>query len=557
MLRRLQIESYGLIESADVEFADGATIFTGETGSGKTMLLGALDFALGARAGADVVGRDAKKALVTVTFDPDEPLRARLASEGFELDRGEDATVVREMTDAGRSLLRVNGRPSTAAQLRDLREAIAEMIGQHEAQRLLSAAYHLELLDRFAGEPALRQREAVASAYAKAEDLAAARHRLAQDEARLRERYDDATFAVREIEAARLEPGEAQRLDERRGYLENVERIATALHGAHEALAAEEIGAVASLGAAAAALAGVAKYDAGLREIAQRVAALQGDAFEAAAQLSRALEAADYDPNELEAINARLDVIDRLKRKFGPTIDEVLAAAERARSLAQEYEGRDERIAQLDFELSAATRELRETAAALSAIRLRAAAQLSRRVMREFAEIALASGRLEVAVESLDRIAAHGAERVEFLFAADAGEPARPLGRVASGGELSRVLLAVVVVLAGARDGRAALVFDEIDAGIGGATATAVGARIGELARRGQVICVTHLAQLATWADRHYVLEKLERRRGSSIVVRPIATAKERVAEIARMLSGESHDVALRHARALLATARR
>jgi DNA repair protein RecN (Recombination protein N) len=553
MLRQLQIEGYGLIERADVEFADGATIFTGETGSGKTMLLGALDFALGARAGPDVVRRGAHKALVTLTFEPDETVRARLAADGFELDLGEAGTIAREMTETGRSSLRVNGRPATAAYVREIRDAIAELVGQHEAQRLLAAAYHLELLDRFAGEPALVLRDAVASAYARAEEAAQALARLTHDERRARERYDDASFAVREIEEARLERSEAERLTERRTYLDNVERIAVSLHAAHEALAAEERGATGALGDASVALTSVAKFDPALREMAARVSALQADAVDLAAVLSRALEATEYDPAELEAINARLDLIDRLKRKYGPSVDDVLAAAQRAREIVDEYEGRDRHVARLEAESAAATRELREAAASLSALRARAAATLSKRAVAEFAEIALGSGRFEAEIEPIEPITARGAERVEFRFAANAGEPARPLARVASGGELSRVLLALVVVLADARDAATALVFDEIDAGIGGATATAVGARMGELARRGQVVCVTHLAQLATWADRHYVLEKTERKRETTIVVRSIVGAKEREAEIARMLSGESHDVALRHARALLA----
>jgi DNA repair protein RecN (Recombination protein N) len=185
-------------------------------------------------------------------------------------------------------------------------------------------------------------------------------------------------------------------------------------------------------------------------------------------------------------------------------------------------------------------------------LRRKASQILSARVAAEFEDIALASGTFEVAFEPLERTAPHGAENVEFLFAANAGEPARPLARVASGGELARVLLALVVVLSGARDAQGALVFDEIDTGIGGATATAVGARIGELAKREQVVCVTHLAQLATWADRHYVLDKIEAKGETTIVLREIGAAKEREAEIARMLSGESHDAALRHARALL-----
>jgi DNA repair protein RecN (Recombination protein N) len=553
MLRQLQIEGFGLIERADVEFANGATIFTGETGSGKTMLLGALDFALGARAGADIVRRGARRALITLTFDPDPALRERLNADGFETDADETASIAREMTETGRSTLRLNGRTATAAQVREIRDAIAELVGQHEARRLLSPAYHLDLLDRFAGGPALRLRESVASAHARSQELAAELERLHGDERRARELYDDASFTMREIDDARIEPGEVERLTERRAYLDNVERIATAVQTAHDALTADEHGATAALGDAVAALLGVAKYDASLRELADRVSALQADCVDVAAELSRALEAADYDSGELETINARLERLERLKRKYGASIEEITAAGANARTIVDEYEGRDQRVAELDAAAAAATRELRESASALTATRAQAATALSKRVVAEFGDIALASGRFEVALEPLERVGAHGAERVEFLFAGTAGEPARPLTRVASGGELSRVLLALVVVLAGARDTRSALVFDEIDAGIGGATATAVGARIGELARRGQVVCVTHLAQLATWADAHYVLDKIERKRDTSIVVRRIATANERETEIARMLSGESHDVALRHARALLA----
>jgi len=220
-----------------------------------------------------------------------------------------------------------------------------------------------------------------------------------------------------------------------------------------------------------------------------------------------------------------------------------------------EYENRDRRLAELSAAAGAAAEELRAAAASLTARREKAASALCKRVVGEFSEIALASGRFEIVFDPLAPIGPRGAERVEFLFAANAGETARPLARVASGGELSRVLLALVVALAGARGSQAALVFDEIDAGIGGATATAVGARIGELARGEQVVCVTHLAQLATWADRHYVLDKVERKKETAIVVRSVDGASRREAEIARMLSGESHEIAMRHARAMLQAA--
>jgi len=557
MLRQLQIESYGLIERAGVDFADGATIFTGETGSGKTMLLGALDFALGGRAGPDIVRRGARRAQVTLTFDTGDRLRARLADDGFELDAGEMGTIVREMSDGGRSGVRLNGRPATAAYLRELRDAIAEIVGQHEAQRLLAPTYHLELIDRFAGERALAAREAVAAAYGRAQSAAHALAQLTEDERGATQRYEDAGFTAREIEEARLDESEPERLNERRSYLDNAERIATALHVAREALASDEGGATGALGAAGAALSTVAKYDEHLAEMSQRALALQADAVELAAGIGGAIDATEFDSSELETINARLDLIARLKRKYGGSVEDVVAAARAARATIDEYENRDRRLTELAVAAEASLRELETAAATLTAMRKKAATTLTKRVVAEFGEIALGSGRFDAAFESLEQVGAHGAERAEFLFAANAGEPVRPLSRVASGGELSRVLLSLVVALAGARDAEAALVFDEIDAGIGGATATAVGTRIGELARRGQVICVTHLAQLATWADRHYVLDKIEKKGETTIGVREISGRSEREAEIARMLSGESHDIALRHARALLAGAKR
>jgi DNA repair protein RecN (Recombination protein N) len=556
MLRRLEIENYGLIASARVEFANGATIFTGETGSGKTMLLGALDFGLGARAAADAVRRGARAASVTITFEPDDSLRARLESDGFGLDPGEEASIVREVTEAGRSSVRVNGRPSTAGYVREIGDAIAELVGQHEAQRLLSPAYHLELLDRFAGEPALALRDSVSAAYVRDQAARQAFERLTGDEREARVLYDEARFVAREIDDAKLDPAQLEQLRERRAYLDNVERIALALGAAHEALARNESAATPALGTAAAALAGIAKFGEGLREMAQRTSALQTDATELGADIARELEATEYDPAELEAINARLALIERLQRRYGGSIEEIVERAERARQTIEEFENRDDLVARLRAEAESATRELEKLAQSLTKNRKKAAAALGKRVIAEFDEIALGSGRFDVDVAPLERIGALGADRVEFLFAANAGETARPIARVASGGELSRVLLAVVVALAQSRKSLEALIFDEIDAGIGGATATAVGARIGELARQGQVVCVTHLAQIATWADRHYVLDKIERGGETTIGVRELGERKEREAEIARMLSGETHDAALRHARALLVRGR-
>ncbi len=552
MLRRLEIENYGLIARAAVEFARGATIFTGETGSGKTMLLGALDFALGARAAPDAVRRGARGAVVTISFEPNDSLRARLEADGFELDPGEEASIVREITEAGRSSVRVNGRPSTAGYVRDIGGTIAELVGQHEAQRLLSPAYHLELLDRFAGDATLALCDSVGAAYARAQAAAHSLERLTGDERAARERYDEALFVTREIEDAQLDPAQLDELRERRAYLDNVERIAVALGAAHEALTLNESAATQGLATAAAALTGIATFGESLREMAQRAVTLQTEAAELGADVARDLDSTEFEPGELEAINLRLALIERLQRRYGGTIDEVIERARRARTTMEEFENRDDLLAQLRAEADAAMRELESLAQSLTKARQKAAGALGKRVVAEFGEIALGSGRFDVDLQRLERAGPLGADRVEFLFAANAGETARPIARVASGGELSRVLLALVVALARSRNSFEALIFDEIDAGIGGATATAVGARLGELARQGQVVCVTHLAQIATWAERHYVLDKLERGGETTIAVRELDGRKEREAEIARMLSGETHDAALRHARALL-----
>ncbi|HTC29106.1 MAG TPA: hypothetical protein VK702_00145, partial [Candidatus Acidoferrum sp.] len=285
---------------------------------------------------------------------------------------------------------------------------------------------------------------------------------------------------------------------------------------------------------------GIADISSELRAMAEAAAALQSETSELATQLARELDATDFNAAELETINARLDALDRLKRKHGGSIAAVLAAAETSRAFVEAFEGRDERAVELAAKLREAETTLAADEARLRAIREKAAARLTTAMREELAALALGSARFEVSFEP-----------IEFVFAANKGEPLRPLARVASGGELSRVLLALVVVLAGARD-RTALIFDEIDTGIGGATATAVGARIGRLAGEGQVVCVTHLAQLATWSDRHFVLEKREERGTTIISVCEISGEEERATELARMLSGESHEVALEHARMLL-----
>jgi len=549
-LQRLEIEDFGLIARAALDFAGGLTACTGETGSGKTMLLGALAFVLGERASADSVRAGAQRARVTLEVDPEAALRERFAREGFEIEDDETASFARELGASGKSAARINGRPATAAQLRAYGAVLIDAIGQHEQQRLLSPAYQLDTLDRFAGAAALEARAHVATAHARLADLEAESLALRASDARGRAELEFARYALAEIDALGIRAGEEEELRARRDYLSNVERIAAVLNQAHAALAGEGA-ALEGLAAAAAALAGIARYADELAGVAAVLAALQSDAGEATAAVARLAENTEFDPAELERAVQRLDALDGVKKKYGRTPEDLEVARAGFAALVEREETRDERLAALDAATAAARAALASAADALGALRATSAAALETRVAEELAGLAMPAARFGVRLEALPNIAPTGGERVEFALSANPGEPARPLAKAASGGELSRVLLALVVVLAQRRE-PGALIFDEIDAGIGGSTANAVGVRLGLLARAGQVVCVTHLAQIASWADRHYALRKDEASGTTTIELVELHEREAVVEELARMLSGSVSGVARDHAATLL-----
>jgi len=555
MLKTLLIENYGLIDRAEIQIAPGATMFTGETGSGKTMVVGAIAFALGERASVDAVRAGAGRASVILTLEPDRALRERMHAAGYAVDADEDAILSRELSDAGKSVVRLNGRQTTTGTVRELAPYIADMIGQHEAQRLLAPAYHQELLDRYGGPELLAGCSAVREAYDSLSSIDRELADLSEREGRAQAEADFAQFAADEITRAAIVIGEDERLSERRRYLDNVERISGALKTAHASVSSDQ-GAADALGAAEAALSTVASIDRDLNAMRESARALQEETSELAVCLLRKLEETEFNPNELEEINARLDLLSRLKKKYGGTLEAVLASAEKYASLIDAFSTRSERRDQLSHERSIKAQVLTERASALSELRSAAAARLGKRVQSEFSDLAMAAGRFSVGLQPLEAIGESGAETIEFLFSANAGEPLRPLSKVASGGELSRVLLALIVTVMQARD-RTALIFDEIDVGIGGVTAAAVAARLARLSKSAQVLCVTHLAQIASWADRHYMLEKVEHGNKTTIEVREAGDRSDRAGELARMLSGEKLGAALKHAEALLKATRR
>jgi DNA repair protein RecN (Recombination protein N) len=551
-LLRLTIDNVGLIAHAQVEFGDAFTAFTGETGSGKTMLLGALDAALGGRVERELIRGERLR--VALELAAGEGLRAQLATMGIELAADDDVVIVREVSAAGRSQARVNGVAVSASQLRALGAEVVDAVGQGEAHRLLEPAFARDLLDRFAGEAALELRARLRERYEARRRLREERDALAGGSERALAEREFARFALGEIEAAALEEGEDERLRERRDVLGSAERIAEALMRARATLE-DESGAVDALGDATHALTGVARFGAAFAALAESAGALQADANTLAAGIARALDDVELDPNELEAVTGRLDAIEGLKKKYGPAIAAILAARDRFATALETDAGRDERLALLEREIAALETSVAEDARALHGVRADAVPQCEERVATELQALAMPAARFGVALEPLDEIAAHGGDRVEFRFSANPGEPERPLARIASGGERSRVLLALVVVLSDSRDART-FVFDEIDAGIGGATAVAVGARLRRLASVAQVVCVTHLAQIASWADTHYVLRKYGDGGETTIEVASLRAEDDRLAEIARMLSGDTKRVSLEHAATLVASTR-
>jgi DNA repair protein RecN (Recombination protein N) len=551
-LLRLTIDGVGLIAHAQIEFGDAFTAFTGETGSGKTMLLGALDAALGGRVERDLIRGERLR--VALEIAAGEGLRALLATMGIELAADDDVVIVREVAAAGRSQARVNGVAVSASQLRTIGEHVVDAVGQGEAHRLLEPGFARDLVDRFAGDAALALRERLRERYETRRELRVERDTLRDGGDRALAEREFARFALGEIETAALEDGEDDRLRERRDVLGSAERIADALTRARATLE-DERGAVDALGDAMQGLTVIARFGATFAALAESAGALQADANTLAAEIARALDDVELDPNELETVTGRLDAIETLKKRYGTSIAAVLVARDRFAATLEQDLGRDERLTAIERELEGLDAAIAGDAAALHSERIAAVPACQERVAAELHALAMPAARFAVAVEPLDEIAAHGGDRIEFRFSANPGEPERPLARIASGGERSRVLLALVVVLADRRDART-FVFDEIDAGIGGATAVAVGARLQRLATVAQVVCVTHLAQIASWADTHYVLRKYGDDDETTIEVVALHAEDDRLAEIARMLSGDTKRISLEHAATLVASTR-
>ncbi len=513
MLHELRIENLLLIERAELRLGPGLNAITGETGAGKTVLAHSLDLLMGGRARPQIVRPGADEAWVEGTFELPEGILddPELADLAARLPAGSGEVVLgRRVGSSGRTSAFIGGRSASAADLRALGSRLLAFYGQHEHRRLMLASAQLEILDGFAGAELLAIRDRYRAAHARATGLAAERAELREREGSRERDLDLMRFELAEIDDAGPDAAEEAELAAESERLRHADVLSAAAAGALAALdgAAEDgDGARSALGGAESGLAGVDGFDAELDGLADRLRAAGLELDELARDLRGYLERSDAEPGRLEVVQERLDALDRLKRKHGGSIDAVLAHAEHCRTEIERLENAESRAGELGARIEAAEAERSALAEELGAGRRAAAERLTERVADELAELAMEGARLEVAFEPHpDGFGPHGAETVELLVATNPGMPTSPLRDAASGGELSRIMLALVGL--GARSGERALVFDEIDAGIGGFTARAVGERLRALAATRQLICITHLPQVAALAETHFRIEK-------------------------------------------------
>ena len=557
MLHELRIENLLLIERAELRFEDGLNAITGETGAGKTVLAHSLDLLMGGKARPQIVRPGASEAYVEGVFalPPDLFADAALAELAERLpEDAEEIVLGRRIGASGRTSAFVQGRSASAVDLRALGSRLLAFYGQHEHRKLVLSSAQLEILDGFAGEHHLERRaeyRAVHAEVGQAErELAGLREREGARERDL----DLLRFELAEIDAAGPDPGEEEELAVERDRLRHAESLRTAAAGALAAIsgADDDGGARGAMGVAEGELGGVASVDPRLDAVAEQVRGITVELDDAASALRGYLEGIEADPERLEQVEERLTALDRLKRKHGGSIESVLAHADRCRSEIERLENAEDLAADLERRLEAAAKRRAGLGGELAAARAKSAKQLERRVAKELDALAMEGASVEVRLEPHpDGFGPNGSETVEFLVATNPGIPVSPLRDAASGGELSRIMLALTSL--GAAGGAGTVVFDEIDAGIGGNTARAVGEKLRGLGAERQLICITHLPQVASQANAHFRIVK-ESARGSSRATVERVDGEELVAEIVRMLGGDrGDDVASRHARELLA----
>ena len=535
MLELLHIENIAVIEEADIQFRAGFNALTGETGAGKSIVIDAMNAVLGGRTSRDLIRTGTDKAFVSAAFSGVSGELPGLAECGVAPDENEELLLQRELTADGKNLCRANGRPITVAQLRKIGGELLNIHGQHDGAQLLDEEQHGAYLDRFGRTEA--PLEAYQKAYHSLSDLRAQIRALQMDEAEKARRVDSLRFQIGELERAELVPGEEEELDARRNLLRNGEKYIDALSGADYALNGgdDSGGAVNAIREAEGSIYAIRNLDEELAELYQRLEQARCEVYDIAEIIREKREAFDFSPTELDAVESRCDQLYRLKKKYGATVEDMLDYLEKCRGELDAIETADDTLLLLERKLKKATEETVAAGVVLTKARREAAAILEARIQQELRDLDMKKVRFAIDFGAKEP-AGDGCDVIRFLMSANAGEDLKPIARIASGGELARIMLALKNVLA-EQEAIGTLVFDEVDTGVSGRAAQKVAEKLAQVSRRKQVLCVTHLPQLAAMADTHFSVEKGER--GGRTYTRVVQLDREqRKAELARITGG-------------------
>ena len=549
MLSRLQIENVAVIEKADVQFRPGLNVLTGETGAGKSILIDSINAILGSRTSRDLVRTGATKAVIRASFEqlPDSVCR-KLADAGYE--ETDALLVYREINTEGKSSCRINGMPATATMLREICAGLVNIHGQHDSVGLTNPAQHEGLLDAYAQNAAIKQE--YYACYRELIRIKREMDSLVMDEAEKQRKLDLLQYQVDEIDSAELVVGEEETLEARRTVLANAETIREKLSAAYAALSGsdQEGGACDLLGHASNASSAMAELDPGLAQFADKLAELYYSARDVAAELAGCMD--DYDANdaELNEIEQRLDLLYRLKRKYGATIEEILSFGKEARKELNRITFAEQRIRQLEQEKRRQFVLAREKAEALTTSRLQAFEALNEEIAAALNFLNMPGVRLSLQ-HSRGPLSSHGQDTLEFYIATNPGEAPKPLAKIASGGELSRIMLAIKSAMAD-KDAIPTIIYDEIDTGVSGKAAGKIGLTLKKNAASHQILCITHTAQIAALADSHLLIRKNVENDRTFTQITPL-DEEGRVQALASLISGDHvTELSLANAREML-----
>ena len=554
MLEHLHIRNVALIKESEISFGDGLNILTGETGAGKSMIIDSLQFALGGRAGKDFLRHGEKQAAVEALFSvQSQALTEKLAENGIVPEEDGTLLITRTLSEAGKSVCRINGSTVTVGMLKEIAEDMIDIYGQHEHQSLLNPVKHIRLLDRFCGAGFGEAMEEYKNSRQRLKDLEKQLTILIGDESQREQRMDMLLFQKEEIEAAELQEGEEDALLEQKKRLSSMERLirltgesVTLLYDGDDRAPS----ACDQLGDALAKLRDAAEYDAALSPLADALADGYAAVEDCARELKREAEKQEADPEELERIEERLQLFYKLKRKYGGSIEAVLEFYEKAVQELEFLSNSSEKAAELSAKKAAEEKRLSALAETLTARRRATAEQVEEQIETALHDMEMKHARFHIQIEEKADWGADGKDKVEFLISANAGEPLKPLAKIASGGEMSRVMLALKTVLVDA-DEIGTFIFDEIDTGVSGRTARRVGEKMRFLGGKRQLLCITHLPQIAAMADNHFLIEK-ESDAGETVTRVTALDEEGAVREVARLMNDVT-ETTLAAARELLA----